>query len=110
MSDESQLIRLCATDAVPDGHPLKVELPDRPPVAVYHIEGEFYVTDDTCTHGEASLTDDGELDGFNIECTFHFGIFDVRTGKVVARPCTIPLKTYAATVRDDAVWIGLDAD
>lgn len=108
MSDANQLVRLCATEDVPDDHPLKVDLPDHPPVAVYHIEDAFYVTDDTCTHGAASLTEDGELSGFNIECLFHFGIFDVRTGKIVARPCTIPLKTYDVTVQDAGVYIRLD--
>lgn len=107
MSDTNELVRLCATDDVPDDHPFRVELADQPPVAVYHIEGDYYVTDDTCTHGAASLTDDGELNGFNIECLFHFGIFDVRTGAVVARPCTIPLKTYEVTVQNGGVFIRL---
>lgn len=105
---QSDLLRLCAMDAVPDDAPLKVELPGHAPFAVYHIEGDFYVTDDTCTHGAASLSEDGELNGFQIECTWHFGVFDVRTGEVVARPCTEPLKTYPVTVRDGAVYITLD--
>ncbi len=102
---EASLLRLCAIDAVPADAPLQVEIPGHPPFAVYHVEGNYYVTDDTCTHGAASLSEDGELNGFHIECTWHFGVFDVRTGEVVASPCTEPLKTYPVTVKDGAVYI-----
>lgn len=102
---ETDLLRLCAMGDVPDDAPFKVELPGHPPFAVFHVEGNYYVTDDTCTHGAASLADDGELNGFHIECTWHFGVFDVRTGAVVASPCTVPVKSYPVTVRDGAVFI-----
>ncbi len=105
---QSDFLRLCATGTVPDGAPLRVEFPNLPPLAVYHIEGKFYVTDDTCTHANASLAGEGELRGFHIECTWHFGVFDVRTGEVASGPCTEPLKTWPVTVQDGAVYIRLD--
>lgn len=104
---QSDLLRLCATGAVPDGGLMRVALAGLAPLAVYHIEGNFYVTDDACTHANASLADEGELNGFHIECGWHFGVFDVRTGEVVSRPATCPLKTWPVTVRDGAVYIKL---
>jgi nitrite reductase/ring-hydroxylating ferredoxin subunit len=55
------------------------------------------VTDDHCTHGPGSLSD-GYLDGFEIECDFHNGKFDIRTGEVTAPPCMIPVKTYKVII------------
>ncbi len=103
----SDLLHLCAISDVPDDAPFQVEPPNLPPLAVYHIEGNFYVTDDTCTHGQASLSEEGVLNGFHIECGWHLGVFDVRTGEVVSRPCTVPLKTYPVTVQDGAVYISI---
>lgn len=69
------------------------------------VEGQVFVTDDECTHGKASLSDNGVLDGFVIECSLHLGSFDVRTGEVVAPPCALPLKVYQVTLKDGGVWV-----
>lgn len=103
MSDAGKQLDLCATDDVPEGEAIQVEIEDLI-LAVYHVEGNFYVTDDTCTHGPGSLSE-GYLDGCVIECDFHNGAFDIRTGEVVAPPCMIPIKTYPVTVRDGRVLI-----
>ncbi len=73
-------------------------------VAVYNIAGAFYATDDVCTHGLSSLAT-GELQGEEIECAAHFGVFHVPTGKVLAPPCSIPLKTWRVEVRGDDVFV-----
>jgi nitrite reductase/ring-hydroxylating ferredoxin subunit len=76
-------------------------------LAVYNIDGAFYATDDECTHGAASLSD-GILDGEVIECTMHFGAFDVRTGAAVQAPCSIALRTYRVEIRDDEIFVDFD--
>jgi nitrite reductase/ring-hydroxylating ferredoxin subunit len=98
-------LKLCDVSDVKPGEPLQVEVDGHEPFAVYAIDDGYYVTDDFCTHGKASLSDEGELDGFTITCTWHDGAFDVRTGEIVARPCTVPLKTYAVEVRDGGIFI-----
>lgn len=87
--------RLCNIDDVPDGGALQVALPDRPPLAVFRLDGRCFVTDDTCTHGNASLCDGDVEDGLVI-CPFHAGSFDIRTGAAVDRPCVKDLRTYEA--------------
>ncbi len=96
-------IDLCATGDVAEGTVLKVEAGGLV-VAVYHVEGEFYVTDDVCTHGPGSLSE-GYLEGHVIECDFHAGCFDIRTGAVVEPPCLVPIKTYPVTVEGGRVLI-----
>jgi len=53
-------------------------------------DGSIYATADMCTHGEASLSEEGIITGKTVECTFHFGTFDVTTGEPTGMPCEIP--------------------
>jgi len=96
-------IELCKTDDVPAGEVRKVETAGLV-LAVYNVDGTFYVTDDACTHGPGSMSE-GFLEGCEIECNFHQGKFDVRTGEVVAPPCMVPIKTYKAFVEGGTVYI-----
>ena len=84
-------VDLCKADEVAEGTALRVEAGGLV-VAVFHIEGKFYVTDDACTHGPGSLSE-GFIDGDVVECNFHNGQFDIKTGAVVSPPCMIPVKT-----------------
>lgn len=98
-------IRLCAAAEVPEGEALKVETQGLS-LAVFNVDGSFHVTDDACTHGPGSLSE-GFLDGEVIECNFHQGCFNVRTGEVVKPPCIVPLRTYTAIVEDGVVYAEL---
>jgi nitrite reductase/ring-hydroxylating ferredoxin subunit len=81
---------------------MKVELPDRPPLAVFNLEGEFFAIDDTCTHGEASLSD-GEVFGEDVVCPFHSGSFCIRTGEATGYPAVVPVRSYRTLVSGDDV-------
>lgn len=96
-------IRLCAAADIAAGGTLKVEHGDLV-FAIFNVEGEVFVTDDACTHGPGSLSE-GCLEGDVIECNFHGGQFNVRTGAAVGSPCLIPVKIYKATVEDGNVFI-----
>jgi carbazole 1,9a-dioxygenase ferredoxin component len=95
---------VCETGDVAHGCAKRVELEGLPPLAVFNVDGEFYVTDDTCTHGDASLCE-GEVEDGIVECPFHQGAFDVRSGKVVSAPCSISLKTYDVIVTNGTVAV-----
>lgn len=99
----SARMELCRIEDVPLGTGLKVEK-EGLILAVFNVDGEFYVTDDLCTHGPGSLSE-GFLDGDVIECNFHQGAFNVRTGAVALPPCIVPLKTYKTTVENGIVCI-----
>jgi nitrite reductase/ring-hydroxylating ferredoxin subunit len=96
-------LELCNTADVAPGTALKVET-EGLVLAVFNLEGTFYVMDDACTHGPGSLSE-GYIDGDVIECNFHQGQFDIRTGEVVGPPCMIPMKTYKTSVEGDKVVI-----
>ena len=103
MSGACRFIAVCQSFEVARGKAIKVEK-EGLTLAVFNVEGEFFVTDDTCTHGPGSLSE-GELVGEHIECDFHNGAFSVRTGEPVTPPCMIPLKTYPARIEDGTVVI-----
>jgi len=96
---------ICKTTEVGPGAVKRIELDGMPPLAVYNLGGRFYVTDDTCTHGKASLAE-GTVDGAQIECPWHGGRFDIATGEPACLPAAEPVATYPVTVVGDEVCIG----
>jgi nitrite reductase/ring-hydroxylating ferredoxin subunit len=100
------LIALCPTSDVTEGQGLQVTAGDLV-VVVFKIVDRYYVIDDACTHGPGRLSE-GEVDGDVIECNFHNGAFNIRTGEIVAPPCMIPIRTYYTEVRDDQIFIDPD--
>lgn len=99
------MIRVCGTSDVAEETHRQVHVPGMGALTVYHVSGRFYVTADSCTHMQASLGEEGALEGHVIQCTWHNGKFDIRTGAVLGPPCPAPLKTYAVQVVDGSVFI-----
>ena len=99
----STKIELCSVDEVAEGEAIRVESGDLQ-LAVFNLNGQFYVTDDLCTHGPG-LLHEGYIDGDIVECNFHNGSFNIKTGEVVDPPCMIPVKTYKTAVEGDKVFI-----
>jgi len=88
-------VKLCNASDVPPGEMLRVDTEEGPSLAVFNVDGSYYVTSNVCTHGVAVLTD-GWLEDDTIECPQHGGAFNVRTGEATAFPCEKPLRTYTA--------------
>jgi nitrite reductase/ring-hydroxylating ferredoxin subunit len=106
MADNAEnVVRVCSKSEVAPGS-VKAFAVGANTLAVYNIDGAFYVTDDECTHAAASLAD-GMLDGDVIECCMHMGSFRVSTGEVVEPPCEIPLRTYQVVLKDDDILVDL---
>ncbi|MGB3070534.1 MAG: non-heme iron oxygenase ferredoxin subunit [Ottowia sp.] len=74
-------------------------------IAVYKTEGgEVFATDNTCSHGQARLCD-GYMEDYEIECPYHQGRFDIRTGEATLPPCVAPVKSYPVKLEDGKVWL-----
>src|SRR5690606_19290005 len=73
-------------------------------IGLYNVDGEFFATDDTCSHEEASLTEGFLFDDI-VECPLHGAAFCVRTGEVEAFPAVVPIDTFAVRVVDDEIQI-----
>jgi nitrite reductase/ring-hydroxylating ferredoxin subunit len=73
-------------------------------IALYNVDGEFYATDDLCSHAEASLSD-GWLEDHEITCPLHGSIFDLTTGRPLCLPATKPVRTYPVRLEGDDIYI-----
>jgi 3-phenylpropionate/trans-cinnamate dioxygenase ferredoxin subunit len=103
---------LTATDLEP-GTPYRVDLvrDDGSPVPVAVIraaDGSLFAVDDTCSHGESSLSE-GEVDGHEIECLAHAARFDLVTGRATALPAVAPIRTYPIRIEGEDVLVDVDA-
>ena len=109
MADSTgNVVRVCARSEVAPGS-VRAFAVGASTLAVYNIDGTFYVTDDECTHAAASLAD-GMLDGDVIECCMHMGSFHVPTGRAMQAPCEIPLRTYQVVPNGDDLFVDLGRD
>ncbi len=75
-------------------------------VAIANVGGEFFAFSNTCTHRGGPLGE-GILTGDVVECPFHAGQFNVRTGAVVGPPPSEPVQTYAVRVDGDDISVAL---
>jgi MocE subfamily Rieske [2Fe-2S] domain protein len=73
-------------------------------IAVYRAKGQYYATQDLCTHEHAYLSDGVVVDCV-VECPYHQGRFDVRTGKALGAPVTEPLATYPVKIVDGRLYV-----
>lgn len=89
------------------GTPQRVDVEGRPPLVIFRLDDGCFVTDDTCTHGQASLSE-GFIEGDEIECPWHSGRFCVRDGRATAVPAVDPVRAYKTRVIDGKVCIADD--
>lgn len=88
-----------------DGEALQVVI-GKKEIAIYNLEGEFFATDDICTHAYASLAD-GYVEGELVECPLHGGCFNIKSGKAMTPPVTEDLKTYEVKIDGDDIQVGV---
>lgn len=109
MTSLNDFIPLCSMSDMNEGGIGSATLADGRRVAVYLVDGQVFATDDLCTHGQSSLSEDGCLDGHIVECGMHLGTFDVRTGEAVGPPCIKALRTYPVEIREGQVMLSAAA-
>ena len=72
--------------------------------AVFKLGAAYYVLADACTHGPGQLSE-GTVIGEEVECPFHQGRFNIKTGQPVLPPCTEAVRSWTASVVDGRVCI-----
>ena len=102
----AEVVTTIKTSEIPAGEIVAVDVHGTR-VAVTNVGGNYYAFDDVCTHEQCSLTEMGDLAGTTLTCTCHGSQFDVRTGKVLAPPATVPVRVYVTRVEGDALHIDI---
>ncbi len=77
-------------------------------VALFNVGGTYFAVSDRCTHGRASLSEGRVVDGGAciLECPWHGGRFELKTGRPAGGPPSAPLKTYRVRVSGDQILVG----
>ncbi len=99
-------VTVAKADELNPGEMMYVEVGDEP-VCLINLDGEYFALNDICTHQDASLSD-GTIDGEELECPLHGGVFNIRTGEPVAFPVVVPVETYRVRVVGDEVQVALN--
>jgi 3-phenylpropionate/trans-cinnamate dioxygenase ferredoxin subunit len=97
--------RIASTGQLEDDEVMAVVVDGRK-IALYRSGGEYFATDNVCTHAYALLSD-GYLEDGCIECPLHQARFDIRTGKALCEPATEDVATYPVRVEGDDIFVGI---
>lgn len=100
----SDFVRVANTRDIPPGEMTIVDLDGREIVVANLGQGEFVAFQNECSHRGGPLGE-GLLEGGAVECPFHAGRFDVRTGQVLSPPPSAPIQTYRVIVEGEDVKV-----
>ena len=100
-----QLIRVARIAELPPGKMRRVDV-GKLRILLANVDGQFYATDDTCSHEDASLST-GFLKGEWVKCPLHGSRFNVRTGEVADEPAEVNLRTYDVRIDGNDICLNL---
>ena len=102
-------IRVCTIDELPTVGAAQAQLDGRIVSIVRAEDGSVHCIDDECTHGKVSLSE-GEVSGCTIECWLHGSRFDLRSGKPLCPPATVPVVVHHVKLDGDDVYVALSEE
>ncbi len=73
-------------------------------ICVANVQGKYYAIGNICTHEGGPLAE-GTLEGYEVECPWHYSKFDVRTGQVTAPPASEPVLAYEVKIDGDSILV-----
>ena len=73
-------------------------------VVLCKIRDEIFAVENRCSHAYQTF-DDGRLRGVRLMCPRHGACFDVRDGKVLGLPATLPIRSFNLRIDGDRIRI-----
>ena len=74
-------------------------------LALFLVNGQVFATDDECPHAGCLLSEEGVVEGEEVECACHGSRFAIATGANLAPPAMEPLSVYPAQINGDEVFV-----
>jgi len=100
-----EFVTVASVNDIPEGEMLIVTV-DGDDIVIANLGGgEFVAFDNVCTHKGGPMGEGMMLPGAVIECPFHGGQFNARTGEVVGPPPTEPLPVYQVQVEGEFIKV-----
>ena len=108
MANLADLVTVALLEDVKPGQVI-TRVVDSRAIALANVDGALYAFDAYCSHQRA-LLEEGELDGTTINCSWHAGSFDVRTGCALTAPAIRDIRTYPVSQHDGWIQVSVAAD
>jgi 3-phenylpropionate/trans-cinnamate dioxygenase ferredoxin subunit len=101
-------VRVCGVDDVAPGSAQRFDVAGHR-LCVVHIEDDWYVVADECSHADYSLSE-GDVweEEREIECPKHGSTFSLVTGEPQTLPATVPVPVYTVRVDGDDVLVNVE--
>ncbi len=90
-----ELVTIAKADNVSTGTGIVAEVDDKS-LAVFNVDGKFFVMDNTCVHRGGPLGE-GDLEGDVVTCPWHGWEYNVKTGACTNNPDAC-VKIYDVTL------------
>jgi nitrite reductase/ring-hydroxylating ferredoxin subunit len=104
--NEPSFVPVMTLAEIPQGS-MQAKVVDGREIVICHTrEGGVFALDNICTHAHARMCE-GRLRATRLVCPLHGASFDVRDGRVLGPPATVPLPTHAVRVVDGVIEVSL---
>jgi 3-phenylpropionate/trans-cinnamate dioxygenase ferredoxin subunit len=99
-----QYVKVARMDEIEQGRPFAVEIGLKS-ICLIKAGSSLYCLSDNCTHADCNLSEFGEVEDNEVECTCHGSRFDITTGEATQGPALLPLRRYPVEVRGDEIFV-----
>ena len=96
-------VKVACVGDVPPGRMLTVNIAGHP-VVLANVDGSVYAFGGVCSHADGPLGK-GRLRGHIVECPFHGGQFEVRSGKAVMPPAIDGIPTFEVQIEGEDIKV-----
>lgn len=76
-------------------------------ICLINAGGTIVALSNSCTHAGCDLSEEGELDGEEIECGCHGSRFSIATGEVTAPPARAALRRFEVQIQGRDVLVSV---
>lgn len=92
---------------IQEGNLMRVDVNGKS-LVLTNMQGKLYAMDSVCSH-EGGPLEEGTLEGYELICPWHHGIFDIRTAKASPKTDWVTdLKSYTVIVDDKSEEISIN--
>jgi nitrite reductase/ring-hydroxylating ferredoxin subunit len=95
------------TSEVSPGQVKQIELDDGTQICLANVDGAVHAIGGECTHQGGPLGE-GELDGHEVICPWHGGMFDVTTGEATGDPASEAEPKYDVLIEGDEIKVAIE--
>src|SRR5918995_4001527 len=92
-----------------ESKPVRIEVKNKP-IVLTKVSGKVYAMDAVCSH-EGGPLEDGNVEGYNLTCPWHYAVFDIRNAKVSDQTVwATDLSSYPIKIEQSADNILIDLE